>query len=97
MKYSFVLNCPLLFFVLYKIPVEHGGRHFDGRMVSPEMFLWLHLINHVTIALRGIANFKELGHAVLVKDIFICITFSETSSKFMRVPTHRPKMGTYFV
>ena len=33
----------------YKIRVRCGGRHFDRGMVSLEMFIWLHLINPVTV------------------------------------------------
>ena len=35
-------------FCTKKIPFGDGVRHFDGDMVSPKMFTWLHLINPVT-------------------------------------------------
>ena len=38
-----------LFFALYQITVVYGGRHFDRCSVSPEMFVWLHLINPVMV------------------------------------------------
>ena len=37
-----------LIFALYQITVVCGGRHVD-RSVSPEMVVWLHLINPVTV------------------------------------------------
>ena len=43
---------PALFFgiiALYQITVVYGGRHFDRCSVSPEMFVWLHMIDPVTV------------------------------------------------
>ena len=33
----------------YQITVGYGDRHFNRCSVSPEMFVWLHLINPVTV------------------------------------------------
>ena len=38
---------------LYKIRAGCGGRHFDRDTVSPEMFIWLHLINTLDWMYRG--------------------------------------------
>ena len=47
------------FFALYQITVVHGSRHVETCSLSPEMFVWLHLI--VTLIELG-----ARGHAVLV-------------------------------
>ena len=45
---------------LYQNTLVYGGRHFYRCSVSPEMFIWLHLINPVI-------ELGARGHAVLVK------------------------------
>ena len=52
----------MLKIALYQIHVGHGGRLFD---MSQEMFVWLHLINPVTVDCTGAGNFQ--GHAVLAE------------------------------
>ena len=51
----FILNhqCLLIFSALCHIPSGYEIRYFDWGMVSPEMFIWFHLINPVTIDCTG--------------------------------------------
>ena len=72
LKYQTCQFCP---FVLYKIRVVYGSRHIARCSVSPEMFVWLHLINLVTVDWTGA---EPQGHALLVwkTNRLLCYVFS---------------------
>ena len=48
-----LISSLLTIVALYQITVVYGSRHFDRCLVSPKMFVWLHLINSVMVDWTG--------------------------------------------